>query len=135
MSEISKKREIELLTLRLLALTAENEILVRNSISNVTNQNQLKETQVKYQSSNQELVQLNTRYAELLTENEELQKKCDKLQAQLNTANEKYRIVTSQIDSYKEQIRVLEDSNISDKLKHAAKKILKKNSNGEGENK
>lgn len=135
MSEISLKREIELLTLRLLALTAENEMLVRNAISKSNDQNQLKATQDNYKNSSQELSLLNARYTVLLEEYEELQKHCEKLQTQLNTANEKYRIVTSQVNAYKEQLKVMEYSSISGKLKYAAKKVLNKNSGSEGENK
>lgn len=127
MSEISEKREIELLTLRLLALTAENEILIRNSLGNLNNPAQLKDAK--------ELVQLRAKYTELLAENEELQKQCSMLKTQLTSANEKYRVVIAQVNSYREQLSILQNANIGVKLKRTVKKALNKNSSSEGENK
>lgn len=127
MADLAEKREKELLTLRLLALTAENEMLVRDASGSMETYKQLKESQLKYQSSSQEFAQLQAQYSELRAMYEESEKNCAELKAKLNAANDKYRTVTAQVDAYRKKYGSIEGGGgLFGKLKRFIKRLLRK---------
>ncbi len=133
MTDLAEKREKELLTLRLLSLTAENEMLVRDKSGSIETYKQLKESQLKYQSSSQEFAQLQAQYFELRAMYEESERNCAQLKAKLNDANEKYRTVTAQVDAYRKKYGSIESDGLLGKLKRFIKRLLRKFKSEEAE--